>query len=166
MEIARPAGSGVTSLLSKGHLMFIEHGSEVVMYHTKENIFTAKFSDLVPMEIQLRCLLQRFENSQGHVIALPVTLTSGKAAIANFDSTVWPQWIRSAIREKLIEAGGVPSVSPLIIDGSGANQYVRRVTRQESISPVTSVAPATDDDVQPLKETSSSKSTEPEPNDT
>lgn len=108
-------------------------------------VFEAKLSDSVPMEIQLRSLLQRFENSQGHVIALPVTLTNGNAAVANFDSTVWPAWIRSAIRDKLLQAGGVPSESPLQVINKGERVYVRPVRRQDSISPVSSVAPATED---------------------
>ena len=108
-------------------------------------VFEARLSDSVPMEILLRSLLQQFENSQGHVIALPVTLTNGNAAVANFDSTVWPVWIRSAIRDKLLQAGGVPSESPLQVISKGERVYVQPVRRQDSISPVTSVAPVTED---------------------
>ena len=106
------------------------------------------FSDSVLMETQLRSLLIDWMKSEGTFVALPVTLTSGRVAIANFDTTVWPPWIRSGIREKLLSVGGVPSVSALRIQkDSKGNPYVLPVMNQVSTLPATTVEPATDDDV-------------------
>ena len=80
-----------------------------------------KFSDLVLTEIQLRSLLESYRNSEGWWIALPGTPTLGDIAIPQLNLTVWPAAIRSQIKSKLVQMGGVPLESPLIwtIDSEG-----------------------------------------------
>lgn len=106
-----------------------------------------RFSDSVLMEIQLQSLLSAWKRSEGEYIVLPVILTNGVVAIANFDSIVWPQWIRSAIREKLLQAGGVPSVCPLqILRDSEGSPYVQPAKRQDTKLTAIPAELATDDD--------------------
>ena len=115
--------------------------------NTTQSYSWIKFSDSVLTEIQLRSLLQSFETSQGDYVVLLVTPTPGNIAIANFDTTVWPVWIRSAIRSKLLEAGGVRSESPLqILRNKEGNPYVLPVKKPVNLSIATTAEPATDDD--------------------
>jgi len=134
---------------------------------TMETYSAVSFSDSVLTEIQLRSLCEPFVISGGEFVALLVTLTNGNIAIANFDTTAWPVWIRSAIRDKLLQAGGVPSVSALQIQrDSKENPYVLPVMNRASTSPATSAESATGDDAPESNPTSSSKPTEPKPSDT
>ena len=115
--------------------------------NTTESYSEASFSDSVLMEIQLRSLLIDWKRSEGSYIVLPVTLTNGSVAIANFDTFVWPAWIRSGIRERLLQAGGVPSVFPLqIVRDSEGSPSVQPVTKPETKSTATPVEPATEGD--------------------
>ena len=108
---------------------------------------STRFSGSVLMEIQLRSLLEQYDNLEGSFVVLPVTLTNGSIAIANFNTTVWPAWIRPAIRSKLLNAGGVPSESPLqILTDSKGKVSVQPVKKLDTSSTVTPVEPATDDD--------------------
>ena len=127
----------------------------------------ARFSDSVPTEIQLQSLLKSFEASVGEYVVLLVTPTPGSTAIANFDTTVWPAWIRSAISNKLLEAGGVRSEWPLqILQNEKGNPYVLPVKKQDIKSTATTAEPATDDDDPKSNPISSSKLTEQRPDDT
>jgi len=111
--------------------------------------------------------LKSFETSEGEYVVLLVTPTPGNIAIANFNCTVWPAWIRSAIRNKLLEAGGVRSESALqILRNKEGNPYVLPVKKPETKSPASTVAPATDTVAPKLNLTSLYKPTEPKPNDT
>lgn len=115
--------------------------------NTTENYCEESFSDSVLMEIQLRSLLVDWKRSEGSFLVLPVILTNGSVAIANFDTFVWPAWIRSAIREKLLQAGGVPSVFPLqIVRDSEGSPSVQPAKKPDTKSTVTTAEPATDDD--------------------
>ena len=116
--------------------------------NTPQNYSTVRFSDSVLTEIQLRSLLKSFETSVGDYVVLLVTPTPGNIAIANFDTTVWPAWIRSAIRNRLLSAGGVRSESPLqILQNKAGKPYVLPVKKQDTKSPASTVAPATEPDV-------------------
>jgi len=74
-----------------------------------------RFSGSVLTEIQLRSLLIEFENSQGWWIALPGTHTPGDTAIPQLNLSVWHPSIRETIRRRLVQMGGVPLESPLLI---------------------------------------------------
>jgi hypothetical protein len=118
------------------------------MFPKLSNHFSmARFSDSVPTEIQLQSLLKSFETSEGEYVVLLVTPTPGSTAIANFDTTVWPVWIRSAISNKLLETGGVRSEWPLqILKDSKGNPYVLPVKKQDTKSTATTAEHATEDD--------------------
>ena len=125
-----------------------------------QSYFKERFSGSVLMEIRLLSLLLPYETSAGEYLVLPVTLTNGSVAIANFEISVWPQWIRSAISEKLQSAGGVLSESPLqILTDSKGNQSVQPVKKPASSSPVTTAEPVTGGDDPQLSPTSSFKPT-------
>ena len=112
-------------------------------------------SGSVLTETQLRSLWAPYVISHGTWIVIPVTLTSGDVALANFDSSVWPAWIRQAIKQKLLDAGGVPSALPLEVtkDGTGKS-IVQPVRNQVSSSPATNAEHVTDDDDPPSSPTS------------
>ena len=119
----------------------MEDISNSIQTYSKE-----QFSDSVLTEIQLRSLLIDWVKSEGEFVALPVTLTNGVVAIANFNTTVWPVWIRSAIRQKLLDSGGVPSVSPLqILKSSEGNPFVLPVMKPATSSTAIPAEPATED---------------------
>lgn len=144
---ARLEESGATSRHSKARFQSIAHGNEEVTVDTTPIDYEMLFSDSVLTEIQLRSLLVSFRSSAGRYVALPVTPTPGSIAIANFDTTVWPAWIRNGIKEKLLVAGGVPSESPLqILRDNQGKPCVQRVTSKDSSSTVTTAEPATEDD--------------------
>ena len=127
----------------------------------------AKFSDSVPMEIQLRSQLRPYVNSQGWWVALLGTHTPGDTAIPQLNLSVWPASIRSTIRKRLVQMGGVPLESPLTItiDKEG-KLSVQPAKKPDNSSTVTTVEPATEDDVPKLSLISSSKLTEQRPDDT
>jgi hypothetical protein len=165
--IVRPEGSGATSLLSKGHFLYGGNGNVEDISVTNQNYSPGRFSDSVLTEIQLQSLLIDWKKSAGEFIALPVTLTSGDVAIANFNTTVWPAWIRKAISERLLAMGGVPSVSALQIQkDSKGNPFVLPVMKPATKSTVSLVEPATADDDPESSPTSSSPPTEQKPSDT
>ena len=165
--IAPHAGSGVTSLLSKDHYRSGGHGNVEDINGTMSNCSMEWFSDSVLTETQLRSLTRPFEISDGEFVALLVTLTPGSTAIANFDTTVWPAWIRPAIRKKLLDAGGVPSVSPLQVQkDSDGKQYVLPLMKPAIKLTASPAEPATDDDDPESNPTSSSPPTEQKPSDT
>ena len=130
------------------------------------NYSRERFSDSVLTEIQLRSLLKSFEVSGGEYVVLLVTPTPGSTAIANFNTSVWPAWIRPAIRQKLLDAGGVPSVSPLQIQkDSKGSPYVLpvKIAELSESSRATSAEPATEPDVPESSPTLSSVPTAPKP---
>jgi hypothetical protein len=90
-----------------------------------------RHSDSVLMEIQLRSLLEPFRNSDGWWIALLGTHTPGDTAIPQLNISVWPASIRSVIRSRLVQMGGVPLESPLQInrdkEGRLSVQQVKKV---------------------------------------
>ena len=124
------------------------------MKTTTQSGSEAWLCDSVPTETQLRSLLAPYKRSDGHVIALLVTPMPGATAIANFDSTVWPAWIRSAIKKWLLERGGVPSALPLeIVRNSEGKLFVQPVTKLGTRSTVSHAEPVTDDDAPQSKDT-------------
>lgn len=145
--IAPPAESGATSPPSKGPFQFGGHGN---VEATKAKTWTdlgASLSDSVHTEIRLRSLLRPYVNSQGRYLVLPVTPTPGNIALANFDVTVWPAWIRYAISEKLLQAGGVRSASALqLVTDPEGNPSVLPVTNLDTSSTASPVEPVTDGD--------------------
>lgn len=119
--------------------------SDILRIYLKE-----RFSGSVPMEIQLLSLLLPYETLEGEWLVLPVTLTNGNVALANFNTTVWPVWIRLAISEKLLETGGVRSESPLqILTDSKGNLSVQPVKKRDTKSPALTVVPVTGTDDPP-----------------
>lgn len=124
--------------------------NDILQMYLKE-----RFSGSVPMEIRLLSLLLPYETLEGEYVALLVTLTNGNIAIANFNTTVWPAWIRSAISEKLLAAGGVRLESPLqILTDSKGNQYVRPAKKPVTKSPALTAVPVTVIDAPPSNPTS------------
>ena len=110
--------------------------------------YDAAFSDLVPMEIQLRSLLKPFINLEGWWIVLPGTPTLGSTAIPQLNLTAWHPSIRSMIRERLVQMGGVPLESPVEIKlDSEGNLSVRLAKKLDNSLHALTVEPATDDDV-------------------
>jgi len=164
---AQHAGSGVTSPPSKDHYQFGGHGNVEDISNSNQDYSKDRFSDSVLTEIQLRSLLIDWKKSGGEFVALPVTLTNGDNAIANFNTSVWPAWIRSAIRQKLLDAGGVPSVSPLQIQrNSEGNPFVLPQMKPATKSPASTAEPVTEGVAPKSNPTSSSKPTALKPVDT
>ena len=117
------------------------------MENTTESYSATRFSASVLMETQLRSRLEEFNNLEGAYVVLPVTLTNGNIAIANFDTTVWPQWIQSGIKSKLLSVGGVLSESPLqVVQNSKGSLSVLRAKKPVTKSPASIVELVTDDD--------------------
>ena len=130
----------------KGRSQFTGHGNVEDIKNIPQIYSSEWFSDSVLMETQLQFLLKPFEKLEGGYVALLVTPMPGSIAIANFDTTAWPQWIRSAIRQKLLDAGGVPSVCALqILEDYAGNPYVLPVMKQDTKSPASIVELVTDD---------------------
>lgn len=106
----------------------------------------ALFSDSVRMEILLRSLLRPYKSSDGEWIAIPVTLTNGAWHLANFNITVWPVWIQSAITNMLLQQGGVRSEFPLTLEIDSAGKLVAlQVKNKDSKSTASPVALVTED---------------------
>lgn len=107
----------------------------------------ALFSDSVHMEILLRSLLKRFENSQGWWIAIPGSHMRGGTVIPFINLSVWPAAIRLLMRERLIKEGGVPLEYPLTleIDNSTGKLVARQVKNRDTNLTATLAELATDD---------------------
>ena len=115
--------------------------------NTTQNCSSEWLSDSVLTEIRLRSLLKPFEKSDGEYIALLVTPTRGATAVAIFNTTVWPQWTRKAISDKLLHQGGVRLESPVqILQDSKGNPYAQPVKKPGTKSTATTAEPVTDDD--------------------
>jgi hypothetical protein len=139
--------SGATSLLSKDRYQSTGVGNVEDINSSTQSFSTGWCSDSVLTEIQLRSLLKSFSVSDGRYVVLLVTPTPGSTAIANFDATVWPRWIRSAIKKKLLEMGGVLSASPLEVTRNATGKWcVLPVKRPATNLTATPVEPVTDED--------------------
>ncbi len=114
----------------------------------------AKLSGSVPTEIQLRSLLEYYRNSEGWWIALLGTPMRGNTALPCINVSVWPAAIRSTIRDKLVEMGGVPLELPLIFTiGNEGKLSVRPAKKEELGSHAMNVELATEQDDPPSKGT-------------
>ena len=153
---ARPAGSGATSLLSKGHFQYGGHGNVVDISNSTNDYSPVIDCASVPTAIQLHSRLKSLSESQDPWIVIPATRISGDDAILGFNLSVWPQWIQSQMATMLSQMGGVLLESRTL---EKSEDLVRKFRVQQATKPgtkpiVTPAEHATDDDDPPSNPTS------------